>query len=170
MTISAASDETYAIKSLNNLFTRFPKANHHPLFSNFAGTFSRQGNSKKEFVLWGTKGIIQVTRLEEGRQHRQGWLGYRKRKYNYWEDGSQIAIGSMSRLDIQCVPQTSTLSRNTTSPPKTSSQPDGSTTQSTSSPPHFYPHPIPNPTTKSTCVDILSTGIGVWEYVAKVAV
>ena len=47
LTISAASDEACAIKSLNNLFTRFPKANHHPLFSNLAGTFSRNYVTKK---------------------------------------------------------------------------------------------------------------------------
>ena len=41
LTISAANHGACAIKSLNNLFTRFPKANYHPLFFNSAGTFSR---------------------------------------------------------------------------------------------------------------------------------
>ena len=47
LTISAASDQACAIKSLNNLFTQFPRANHHPLFSNSAGTFNRNYVTKK---------------------------------------------------------------------------------------------------------------------------
>lgn len=41
LTISAASDEACVVTSLNNLFTRFPKANNHPLFTHHVGTFSR---------------------------------------------------------------------------------------------------------------------------------
>ena len=44
---SAASDEACAIRSFTNLFTRFPRANHHPLFSNDAGTFGRNYVTKK---------------------------------------------------------------------------------------------------------------------------
>ncbi len=47
LTISAASDKACAIKSLNNLFTRFPKANYQPLFSNHAGTFNRNYVTRK---------------------------------------------------------------------------------------------------------------------------
>lgn len=36
--------------------------------------------------------------FQQEQQHRQGWLGYWKRRYKYWEDGSRIAIGSMSKL------------------------------------------------------------------------
>ena len=31
-------------------------------------------------------------------QHQQGWMACRRRKYYYWEDGIQIAIGSMLKL------------------------------------------------------------------------
>ena len=47
LTILAATDEACAIKSLRNLFGRFPKAHHHPLFSKTAGTFSRNYITKK---------------------------------------------------------------------------------------------------------------------------
>ena len=47
LTISAASDEACAIKSLNNLSTRFPKANYQLLFSNHVGTFSRNYVTRK---------------------------------------------------------------------------------------------------------------------------
>ena len=47
LTIWAASDEAGAIKSLNILFTRFPKSNYQPLFPNHAGTFSRNYVTRK---------------------------------------------------------------------------------------------------------------------------
>ena len=47
LTISAANDGACAIKSLNNLFTRFPIANYRPLFFNSAGTFSRNYVTRK---------------------------------------------------------------------------------------------------------------------------
>lgn len=47
LTISAASDGAGAIKSLNNLFTRFPRANYQLLFSNQVGTFSRNYVTRK---------------------------------------------------------------------------------------------------------------------------
>ena len=47
LTISAASDEACVVTSLNNLFTRFPKASNHPLFTNHAGTFSRNYVTRK---------------------------------------------------------------------------------------------------------------------------
>ena len=47
LTISAANDEACVVTSLNNLFTRFPKANNHPLFTNHAGTFSRNYVTRK---------------------------------------------------------------------------------------------------------------------------
>ena len=39
--ISAATDDACAVKSLRNLFERFPKAYYQPLFATCAGTFSR---------------------------------------------------------------------------------------------------------------------------------
>lgn len=47
LTILAASNKTCAVTSLNNLFTRFPKANYQPLFTNHAGTFNRNYVTKK---------------------------------------------------------------------------------------------------------------------------
>lgn len=47
LTISAASDGACAIKSLNKLFTRFPRANYQRLFSNHVGTFSRNYVTRK---------------------------------------------------------------------------------------------------------------------------
>ena len=47
LTISAANDEACAVKSLRNLFERFPKSHYHPLFSTSAGTFSRGYVTKK---------------------------------------------------------------------------------------------------------------------------
>lgn len=47
LTISAANDEACVVTSLNNLFTRFPKANNHPLFNNHVGTFSRNYVTRK---------------------------------------------------------------------------------------------------------------------------
>lgn len=41
-----------------------------------------QGNSKKEFVFWDTKGIIPATHLEGAWQRRQGWLDYWRTRYN----------------------------------------------------------------------------------------
>ena len=41
LTIPAATDEACAVKSLRNLFERFPKAYYQPLFPTRAGTFSR---------------------------------------------------------------------------------------------------------------------------------
>ena len=43
LTISAVAEEACAIKSLRNLFERFPKAPSSPLFSNSAGTFLQEG-------------------------------------------------------------------------------------------------------------------------------
>ena len=51
--------------------------------SGLLATIMLQGNFKKEFVLWDTKGIIQVIRSEGEQQRQQGWLGYRKKRYNY---------------------------------------------------------------------------------------
>ncbi len=47
LTISAASDKACVVMSLNNLFTQFPKASNHPLFTNHAGTFSRNYVTRK---------------------------------------------------------------------------------------------------------------------------
>ena len=47
LTISAANDKACVVTSLNNLFTRFPKANNHPLFTNHVGTFSRNYVTRK---------------------------------------------------------------------------------------------------------------------------
>lgn len=47
LTISAANDEAYVVTSLKNLFTRFAKANSHPLFTNHVGTFSRYYVTRK---------------------------------------------------------------------------------------------------------------------------
>ena len=41
LTISAATDDACAVKSLRNLFEQFPKAYYQPLFATCAGTFSR---------------------------------------------------------------------------------------------------------------------------------
>ena len=41
MTILAACNEACAVKSLRNLFERFPKFHYRPLFSSPAGTFNR---------------------------------------------------------------------------------------------------------------------------------
>ena len=47
MTISAASDEACAVKSLRNLLEQFPKSHSHPLFSDSAGTLNRIYVTKK---------------------------------------------------------------------------------------------------------------------------
>ena len=46
-TISATTDEAYAIKSLCSLFERFPQPYHHPMFSNSAGTLGRNYVTEK---------------------------------------------------------------------------------------------------------------------------
>lgn len=45
--ILAASDGSCTIKSLNNLFIRFSRANYQPLFSNHIGSFRRNYITKK---------------------------------------------------------------------------------------------------------------------------
>lgn len=47
LTILAANNKACAIKSFNNLFTQFPRANYNLLFSNHTGTFSRNYVTKK---------------------------------------------------------------------------------------------------------------------------
>ena len=47
LTISATTDEAFAIKSLRNLFEQFPKPHHHLLFFNSAGTYGRNYVTKK---------------------------------------------------------------------------------------------------------------------------
>ena len=102
-TISAASDGAFAIKSLNILFTRFHRVNYQPLFSNHVGTFSRNYVTKKlqeGIRALGYKGNYTGHSSGGEQQRQQGWLGYRKKRYNYQEGGSQIAIVSMLRLTL----------------------------------------------------------------------
>lgn len=47
LTILATSDKTCVVTSLNNLFTRFPKASNQLFFTNHAGTFSRNYVTRK---------------------------------------------------------------------------------------------------------------------------
>ncbi len=47
LTISATTDEAFALKSLRNLFEQFAQLHHRPLFSNSAGTFGCNYVTKK---------------------------------------------------------------------------------------------------------------------------
>ena len=59
LTISAATDNAYSVKSFWNLFEQFPKAYYQSLFGTYAGTFSRNDVTRKlkeEICTLGYKG------------------------------------------------------------------------------------------------------------------
>lgn len=132
------------MKSLNNLFTRFPRANYQRLFFKSAGTFSRNYATRKLQEGIHILGYEGEFHLEEGRQHRLDWLGCQ---------GGDATVGNMEvkllsalccnspRLDTQRVPQTSALLTNTTFPPRLSPPPPRPPAQRF----HYLVHKLPTP-------------------------
>lgn len=91
LTISAATDEGCAVKSLYKLFEQFPKSQYHPLFSTSAGTFNRTYVTQK--LQEGIR-ILGYRGNHTGHSFRRGAAtsakDYPTKKYNYLVDGSQI--------------------------------------------------------------------------------
>ena len=144
LTISAARDEAFAVKSLRNLLERFPKSHYHPLFSTSAGTFNRTYVTRKLH-----EGIIQVIRLEEEPQHPQDWLDYRRKRYNCLVDGSQTPTGC-----ILTPPPIGYITRLADIREHNLSHQEYPLLPAHHLPPRFRPYQIIlNPTTKSTLVD-----------------
>lgn len=71
LTILAASNQACAVKSLQNLFARFPKSHYHSLFSTSADITNSTFATKKLQEFWVIEGTIQVTRLEGEPQYPQ---------------------------------------------------------------------------------------------------
>ena len=77
LTISATINEACAVKSLRNLFERFPKVYYQPLFATYvpvlelSAAITLQNNSKKEFAPWVTSEIIRAIHFGGELQHLQ---------------------------------------------------------------------------------------------------
>ena len=162
LTISAAADEACAIKSLRNLFERFPKAHHQPLFSNLAGTFSRNYVTRKlqeGIRSWGYAGNYTGHSFRRGAATSARLAGLSEEEIQLlgrWKSNSY-------RLYIKTHPDwIHSASRRHQRTQKT--QPLQAPSPPINPSPNLdsNPNPVPDPATKSRSVDkFLSTGIGV---------
>ncbi len=72
----------------------FPKANQQPLFSNSVGNFGHKETPRRDSHRWIWSEYYGVS-FRIGAATSARVAGLSEEKYNYWEDGGQIAIGSM---------------------------------------------------------------------------